>query len=323
MNLTKGKVQYYTSLATLHEAGVPVLKALRHRHAPPFARLGEELAAAIETRGCALSELLPEHPEVFSPLEVRLTRVGERTGRLPAIYRSLAEWFGFMLELRGRLVSGLVYPLFLYHFAGLILPAIGLLTGRASGALTLLKMGLWAAAPYVLTALGLAAGRSLNASGALDRLWLALPFVNRLVRKLNYARFFHAYSLAVEAGIAVPEAARLAAGVCPNQALRGQLEEVAAEVESARCSFTEAFRRIMPAFDSNSMAGQLIDTGEETGRADDMARHIAKVYRAESFQALDLIAHLLPKVIYVIIMLAIAWQIIGFWTNLYSPAFEE
>ena len=323
MSLLNAKIQFYTSMATLNEAGVPVLKALRHRHLPPFAARGASLAATIERRGCHLSELLPENRDLFSDLEIQLIRVGERTGRLPAIYRSLAEWFQFVRDLRGRLVSGLVYPLFLYHFAGLVLPAIGLLTGKSCVAAVLVKMVVWAVFPYAAAIVGLFLARRLNASGSLDRVWLALPFTGRLVRKLNYARFFHAYGLAVEAGIAVPEASRLAAATCSNLALRGMLEEVAREVEEKRCSFMDAFRHVMPAFDTDSMAGRLIDTGEETGRTDDMARHIAKVYRAEAFQVLDIIANLLPKVIYVIIMLAIAWQILGFWFNLYSPVFNE
>lgn len=323
MNLTKAKVQYYTSMATLEDAGVPVLKALRHRHAGPFARLGQELAAAIERTGCALGELLPQHPETFSELEIRLTRVGERTGRLPAVYRSLAEWFDFVQKLRSRLLSALVYPLCLYHFAGLILPAIGLLTGSSCMSAVVVKMLVWAGFPYVAAGVGFVLARWLNRTGTLDQLWLALPLASGLVRRLNYARFFHAYGLAVEAGIPVPEAARLAAATCSNLALRARLEDVATETEEARCSFTDAFRRRMPGIDSDSLAGQLIDTGEETGRADEMARRVADVYRAEAFQAIDLIAKLLPRAIYGMIVLVIAWRILSFWAALYAPVFQE
>jgi general secretion pathway protein F len=51
-------------------------------------------------QGKQLSEAMSAHPEVFDPLYVNLVGLGEASGKLPEVFRGLADELRFQRELR-------------------------------------------------------------------------------------------------------------------------------------------------------------------------------------------------------------------------------
>lgn len=191
-------------------------------------------------RGLTLSEALAKQGNAFPAVYVRLVQAGERAGSLHAVLQRVTGFGREMTRLRAELRESLVYPIFLYAMACLVLalwggffaPTLGREFGgllrdlgvegpmpRATVAgLWILGHGPWfvwmSAALLCLllgaiwTGSGLARGRS---GAGVERLLMRVPALGALLRAMAASRFCHTASLLVERGVPAPEAIPLAA----------------------------------------------------------------------------------------------------------------
>ena len=74
--------------------------------------LARRLRRAIE-KGQTLSGAMQEHSGWFEPNEIVMVRVGERSGKLPQVFRNLSRFSSTMVELHSH-ANFLVYPLILF-----------------------------------------------------------------------------------------------------------------------------------------------------------------------------------------------------------------
>jgi len=130
-------------LGRLLGRGLPLAPALREvaRGARSDAAAAElERAAAAAEDGTSLAEALAREPGgvLGSPLALGLVRVGERSGRLPALLRDLGRLTGRIEAVRRTAVVGCTYPLALVGFA--ILLAAAVLTAAGPAAETYLRL---------------------------------------------------------------------------------------------------------------------------------------------------------------------------------------
>ena len=103
-------------LATLLEAGLPLVRALRtlQRQAKGqkpalFAVMGH-LADAVEG-GATFSEALATNPRTFNRLYVSMVRAGEASGAMEIVLVRLAEFMEKAQRIAGKVKSALVYPI--------------------------------------------------------------------------------------------------------------------------------------------------------------------------------------------------------------------
>src|SRR5437660_1596037 len=100
-------------LSTLLNAGVPVDRALQIT-----AELTEKGAfrpivldvIRVLKGGKSLADSLATHPAYFSELYINMVRAGEASGSLSQIFERLAEFERTRDDLRGYIVSSLIYP---------------------------------------------------------------------------------------------------------------------------------------------------------------------------------------------------------------------
>src|SRR5271157_3554079 len=107
-------VLFFTQeLATLLTAGVPLDRALSitseltERAAFRFIVLD---ILRVLKGGRSLAESLATHPEYFSDLYVNMVRAGEASGSLASVFDRLAEFERTRDDLRGYIISSMVYP---------------------------------------------------------------------------------------------------------------------------------------------------------------------------------------------------------------------
>ena len=100
-------------LAISLEAGLPLTAALdvmsQELDHPPSRALLRRLRVRVQ-EGVSLSEALAEHPQTFTPMYVRLVKVGETGGVLDEILTQLADMLERQNELRERVKTASVYP---------------------------------------------------------------------------------------------------------------------------------------------------------------------------------------------------------------------
>jgi len=198
-------------LATLVNAGVPLVEALsalveqtEHRALKAvFARVRERV-----NEGSTLADALVATGR-FDNLFVSMVRAGEASGALDAVLERIADYLEDQVRLNNRVLSILTYPLFMLVFAGVVigvmatfvLPQITELllsqdlelpwyTVAVIGFSDFLRFYWW----LLLLALGAAiAGyralaRTKTGRAFLDRFWLRVPVIGRVIRFLSIAR---------------------------------------------------------------------------------------------------------------------------------------
>ena len=325
MSAWRDRSQFYFSLATMLEAGVPLLRVMKQRYPGRFRRVAQALGSRMDA-GASLSDAMRAEA-AFSGFECSVTAAGELTGSLPAVFRSLGEWFALKQLLRGKIISGLIYPLAMYHLAGPLLCVVDFFTGKIkdqemSLAAVAWRLAWWTALPWVLYAVGRVVWPVLRRSQVFGSVASCLPVVGKLLFRLEGASFFKSFGLCLNAGLGAAVSVRMAAESCVNEVFRRRYQRMAAVIEAESVGFVEAFSRHQTWREADSPIPALMATGEESGHLDDYAERIARMLADEAGQQLELLANLLPKAMYFGLMGYIGYKIISFYAGYFSMLSE-
>ena len=107
-------LEFFTAeLSLLLESGVRIDRAIeilqRAGKSGAVGQLLRELGDELK-KGKQLSEAAAARPDVFDRLYVNLVSLGEAGGRLPEVFRGLAEDLKFQRDLRQKVISAATYP---------------------------------------------------------------------------------------------------------------------------------------------------------------------------------------------------------------------
>lgn len=101
-------------LATLVEAGLPLLRGLRvlekQERNPLLKKILGDLSLSIEG-GSTFSEGLAQHPKVFNRLFINMVKAGELGGVLEVVLKRLAEFMEKAEKIKGKVVAAMFYPI--------------------------------------------------------------------------------------------------------------------------------------------------------------------------------------------------------------------
>src|SRR6266850_2821059 len=100
-------------LATLVEAGLPLLRGLRvlekQEKNVTLKDIIGKLALSIEG-GSTFSEGLAQHPKVFNKLYVNMVKAGELGGVLEVVLKRLSEFMEKAQKIKGKVIAAMFYP---------------------------------------------------------------------------------------------------------------------------------------------------------------------------------------------------------------------
>ena len=296
-------VLFFTQeLATLLKAGVPLDRALsitaELTERPAFRSITLDVLRALKG-GKSLADSLGTHPEYFSELYVNMVRAGEASGALAAVFDRLSEFETSRDELRGYIISAMIYPALLCVVGlGSVLVLLTFVAPRFATVFEQSRMAIPLPTQVMLTASRwlqsygwiLAAAVAAFAAGlysyirtASGRFWwdtlrLRVPVLGIALRKAETARFARAMGTLVGNGVALVQSIGIAGATMNNRRISGSLEAVAQGVKrgegiAAPLAKTGQFP---------PLAAHLLTVGEETGRLDEMFTRMAEIYERET-----------------------------------------
>ena len=118
---------FYSQLADLLSAGVPMLRALdvigRQASSGSLPMVVKELREDV-AGGMSLGDGMAKHPTVFTSLQASMVRAGEQGGFLEDVLRRIAIFSEKQDELRNKVVGALIYPCILVTVGLLIISLI-------------------------------------------------------------------------------------------------------------------------------------------------------------------------------------------------------
>lgn len=319
--------ELYQQLASLMSAGVAMIQALemigRNPPARSFRQPLTRLIASV-TQGATLTEALLGLGRWLPSFDLALIQAAEQSGRLPECFRSLANYYIERAQLARRVLADLAYPLFILHFAICIFPIsqfVRLVTQSEVfgflGAKFLVLAPAYAMVFLLIVACQGQRGERWRAN--VERALRWVPVLGAARRNLALARLSAALEALVSAGVSLFDSWELAAAASGSPALRravhgwqGALRsgETPAELVARTSEFPELF-------------ANLYQTGEISGRLDDSLRRIHLHYQEEGSRKLHSFAQWMPRLIYLAILLAVAYQIVSFWAGYYNNMFKQ
>jgi general secretion pathway protein F len=294
---------YFTQeLATLLEAGLPLDRALsiaaELSERPAFRTVIQEILRELKG-GKSLTDSLGTHPEIFSELYRNMVRAGEASGSLGTVMLRLAESEQASTDLRGFLISSMIYPALLalvglasitlmlgyvipkfaevFNESGMAIPAPTQMLLTLS-ALTR-EYGPWAALALAAAIVGFRFWVA-TPEGRLrwDAIKLNAPAIGPIVSRAETARFARSMATLVANGVPLVQSLRIGRTMLNNQVMANAVDDVAQGVK--RGEGLAAPLRRSGAFPS--LASHLLQVGEETGRLDSMFTRMADIYDAET-----------------------------------------
>jgi general secretion pathway protein F len=303
----RADVLFFTQeLSTLLNAGVPVDRALaitaELTTRPEFKSLVLDVVRLLKG-GKSLADSLAAHPSHFSELYVNMVRAGEASGSLSQIFERLAEFERTRDDLRGYIVSSLIYPALLslvgvasmFVLLNFVVPRFAQIFSDPhltipTPTLIMLEASRIVQNYWVPAAIGLVifvAAFTTYIRTSAGRLWwdsarLRIPLLGDALRKSETARFARAMATLVSASVPLVQSLGISRGILNNRRIAGTLEGVMQGVKRGE----GIAKPIERAGQFPPLAGHLLAVGEETGRLDVMFGRMADIYDNETRTAI-------------------------------------
>ncbi|HTQ49151.1 MAG TPA: type II secretion system F family protein [Candidatus Acidoferrales bacterium] len=317
------RAELFHQLAQLTSAGIGVIPALEQiKRSPPSRSWREPLQRLLDelALGATVTDAL-RHLDWLPAFDQALIGAGEKSGRLDACFHMLANYYNDRARLMKQVISQLIYPVALIHFAALIF-LIVLPFAHSQFAASL--PWLFARAALILSPLyGAAVLLVYVAQGKHGENWRsrfesvlrAVPLLGTARRYLALSRLAAALEALVNAGVNIFESWDLAAAASGSPALRRAVAAWKPDVIAGQMP-SEAVRacRLFPETFANLYA-----SGEISGKLDESLRNLHRLYGDDGARKLQNFAQLTTRSVYLLVVLIIAWQIIQFYMGLYGP----
>jgi general secretion pathway protein F len=325
-------VLFFTQeLATLLNAGVPVDRALQITteltEREGFRSLVLDVLRVLKG-GKSLGDSLALHPDYFSELYINMVRAGEASGSLSTVFARLAEFERTRDDLRGYIISALIYPALL-ALVGLssvvvllnfVVPRFAKVFEDSRMAMPLPTKIMLEASKVVQTygwMVGLATlvavvGIQMYIRSTEGRLWwdgfrLKLPLLGDALRKAETARFARAMGTLVANSVPLVQSLGISRNVLANRRMANALEGVAQGVKRGE-GISAPLRRcgMFP-----PLAAHLLSVGEETGRLDEMFQRMADIYDNDTRTAIRRFTSLFEPLVILVMGLIVGAMILS------------
>jgi type IV pilus assembly protein PilC len=316
--------EFYHQLAQYTAAGIGLTKALEQlqRH-PPERSFRKPLQRTLDNlmQGATFCEALEIGSQWLPAFDLALLHAGEKSGRLDACFRLLAVYYGERARLAKEIISQLIYPVFLIHFAAfiffIVLPYAAS-QFNASLSWLFFRAFLLLSPIYAGTALVIYAGQSKHGEGwraLLESVLHPVPVLGTGRRYLALSRLTIALESLLSAGVNIVEAWPLAASASGSPALRKAVETWQPMLDAGRTpAELVAESSVFPDFFIMQY-----HTGEISGKLDETLRRLHTYFLEEGTRKIRTVAQLLPRMIYLVVVLCIAYYIISFYSHRYGP----
>ncbi len=325
-------VLFFTQeLSTLLNSGVPLDRALaittELTSRAEFKTVVSDVLRTLKG-GRSLADALATKPEYFPDFYVNMVRAGEASGSLGAIFERLSEYETTRDELKGYIISSMVYPalLSLVGVATIVLMLYYVVPKFAAvfadsrmkiptPTLILLQVSnlVRAYAGWTLGALAIAGLAFRQYISTPDgKLWwhsftLKIPVLGDALRKAQTSQFARAMGTLVANGVPLVQSLGISRAIMSNLKMSGTLEMVAQGVKrgeglSGPMTRAGAFPPLL---------SHLLSIGEETGRLDAMFIRAAEIYDGETRAAIKRFTSLFEPLIILLLGVAVGALILS------------
>lgn len=332
-------IQFTRQLATLLQAGLPLVNSLRllakEHQSAAWRCLLVDISDSV-AMGQPFSEVIAEQPMVFPLIYRQLIAIGELTGNLDSCCLQLAQQQEAQQKLQKKVVKALRYPLFICLVALLVsilmlvmvLPEFAKvyqsfdapLPWFTQGLLTLSEI-LIAVGPYLLILLAVLMWFYLRwlhpRPGWQQReqaILLRIPLISLLIKGNCLSQIFRILTMTQQAGLTLVEGLNAAMLSVSNLFYRQALETIEQQLTQGHPFHSAlAQQHLFP-----SLCQQLVRVGEESGTLDILLGKLALWHEQQTHELADTLAQTLEPILMMVVGGIVGALVIA----MYLPIFQ-
>ena len=320
------------------DAGLPLVQCLEILGAQQADKSFQKTIAAVREdveQGATLQTALSKHPKAFNDLYVNMVGAGEAGGILDIILQRLSGYIEKAVKLTGKVKGAMTYPITVIVIATLV---VGIIMVKVIPVFSQMYEGLGSSLPVptqvciqlsnviinywyllaifiFLVTVGLKQYYKTPAGHlALDTLFLKIPIIGDMLRKVAVARFCRTLGTLTSAGVPILEGMDITARTAGNMVIHNAIMKSREAVEQGRnIAGPLAETKVFP-----PMVIQMVGVGEATGALDAMLSKVADFYEDEVDNAVAAMTSMMEPLI-----IAILGGVIGFIVvAMYMPIFN-
>lgn len=335
---TKNLMVLTRQLATLIEAGMPLLRGLRillqQEKNQALRKALSGMGEAVEG-GSTFSEALAMYPKVFDGLFVNMIKAGEAGGVLDVVLNRLAEFMEKAERIKRKIKGAMIYPVvvlvvaisILVFLMTKIIPQFAtifqdLLGGAQLPPLTqfvidisdvIRHQGLLVIGAVVgIMVLFKMAQQTKRGRLVIDRIKLKSPLIGALIVKTSVARFARTLGTLMTSGVPVLQALNIVRDTSGNAVISRAIQGIHDSVkEGDSMTMPMDASKVFP-----SMVISMVDVGEETGALPEMLMRIADNYEDEVDTAVEGLTSVIEPIMIVFLALIVGTIVIAMFVPL-------
>ena len=336
----KDVIIFSRQFSTMIDAGLPLLQCLdilqSQQENPTFKKTLKKIKESVES-GETFADSLKKFPNIFNELFINMVAAGEAGGILDIILQRLSAYMEKMAKLKSQVKGAMTYPaitlivavivvavilvfvipVFAEMFAdfGSALPAPTLFVVSLSefviGNISWIIGGMIAAVFIIKKIYTTKKGRIL-----MDDMFLRLPVIGILIRKVAVAKFTRTTSTMLSSGVSILEVLDIVAKTAGNKMVEFAIQDVKTGIAEGRSMADPLLESgVFP-----SMVCSMIAVGESTGALDIMMEKIADFYDDEVDQAVSNLTDAIEPVMLVFLGVIVGGLVISMYLPIFSMA---
>ena len=318
-------------LANLLKAGMPLTGALNSMTSLDSEGIPKSVCTQLLAdvrEGRTLSVSMGKFPEIFPDMYLNMVKAGESSGSMVEVLKRLADHYERFAEVRQKIISALVYPMFvmglgfllIFVFMSYILPKfmtifkgmkvqLPLSTRILEGMsgffenwwwLVLIMGGLFVF--FLKSYLSSPRGRE-----RFDGWILEAPLISRIVRPNLFGQFSRTLGALLQNGVPVLTALRITESVVQNVVIQQAIAKTREGVTDGKTLAQPLARGgVFP-----KLLVDLVHIGEQTGDVPAALNNIAETYDNELTVNLRTVTTLIEPILIVFIAGAVAFMLVG------------
>lgn len=335
---TRDLVIFTRQFATMIDSGLPLVQCLdilsRQNDNRTFKKVLTAVKEDVES-GSTFAAALGRHPKVFNELYVNLVAAGEVGGILDTILNRLAVYIEKALKLKKKVKSAMTYPATIVGIAVVVIsvimifviPSFEKMFADFGGELPaptrfvinlsnliqryfLVFIGVFVASSWMIKRYYQTPVGRLQ----MDALFLRLPVVGVLIRKVSVAKFSRTLGTMVSSGVPILDGLDIVSKTAGNKVVENAIINVRKSISEGKtiAEPLEASGVFPP------MVCQMISVGEQSGSIDVMLNKIADFYDDEVDDAVGNLTSMMEP----LLMLFLGTTVGGLVIAMYLPIFK-
>ena len=336
----KDVIIFSRQFSTMIDAGLPLLQCLdilqSQQENPTFKKNLKQIKVAVES-GETFADALKKFPKVFNELFINMVAAGEAGGILDVILQRLSAYMEKMAKLKSQVKGAMTYPIITIAVAIIVVAIILVFVipvfssmfddfGSTLPAPTLLVVALsefvignigWIIGGMILTSF-LIKKTYANTKGRIfmDNMFLRLPVIGLLIRKVAVAKFTRTTSTMLSSGVSILEVLDIVAKTSGNKMVEFAILDVKSGISEGR-SMADPLQEsgVFP-----SMVCSMIAVGESTGALDTMMEKIADFYDDEVDQAVKNLTDMIEPFMLVFLGVVVGGLVVAMYLPIFTMA---